>query len=222
MTARLLLLEDFDDARPLSGAGRTAGGAGALSPDPAVDLEEERLKAYESGYGAGWEDATAAMNGEQERIGAELARHLQELSFTYREAHAALQVELIEVVRGIVGKVLTPSVPLALGALIEERVGGLAAQPGARVEICVAPGNVARVERLAEAAEAPPLRILPEPSLGPGQAFLRFGAAEEQIDLDTILEEIAEAVERHFTGGGTAPPDAETLEQDLSMERMHG
>ncbi|MEM1430958.1 MAG: hypothetical protein AAGG09_15995 [Pseudomonadota bacterium] len=202
MTSRPLVLEDFDSARP---AAAPPGALPANADHPtAAEVEEEKLKAYEKGYGAGWEDAAAAFEKEQGRIASDLGQHLQELSFTYHEAHAALQRDLAGVVQGLIAKVLAPSARHALGEMIEERIAELAAQTQAPVEVSVAPDNVARVEAVVAAANGPPLRVLPEPSLGSGQAFLRFGTAEEQIDLDAVLTEIADTVDRYFSAAAEA------------------
>ena len=200
MTMRPLVLEDFDAARTSAARGAATASAGTVTP---AELEDEKLKSYETGYGAGWEDAAAAFEAEQGRIAADLARHLQDLSFTYHEAHAALQRDLAGVVQGLVEKVLAPSARHALGELIEARIAEFAARSQSPVEISVAPDNVARVEAILAGAGGLPLRILPEASLGSGQAFLRFGSAEEQIDLDAVLGEIADTVERYFSSAAS-------------------
>ena len=44
--------------------------------------EELRLAAFEKGYSAGWEDASAADAGDQHRLRNEIAHQQQELAFT--------------------------------------------------------------------------------------------------------------------------------------------
>jgi len=219
MTTRPLVLEDFDTARPYAPRGAMPAPAGALS---LAELEDEKLKSYEKGYGAGWEDAAAAFETEQGRIAADLARHLQELSFTYHEAHAALQRDLAGVVQGLIEKVLAPSARHALGEIIEGRISELAERSQSPVEISVAPDNVARVEAIVASANGLPLRILPEASLGPGQAFLRFGSAEEQIDLDAVLTEIADTVERYFSAAAAGDATQALRDTPQLKEADHG
>jgi flagellar assembly protein FliH len=214
--SRPLALEDFG-ARP---ADRSASPQVA-GPEPAA-LEEERLKAFEKGYGAGWEDAARAHAEEQDAISADFARSLQGLSFTFHEAQAAFLRDVEGVLAGLVEQVLPNAVAPSLARLVGERVRARAVGQAVRVEIVVAPENVARVERLADGRPGPPLDVKAEPSLGPGQAFLRFGSAEEQIDLDGALSELREALLRFLedpeaaaepvsgrSGTGPAPPDTE-------------
>ncbi len=209
MMPRPFVLDDFD----VAASGPFPGGSSQSNSSPAIsegELEGVRLQSYEKGYGAGWDDASKALEDDQDRISTEFARHLQELSFTYHEAHAALQQELSELVRGLVEKVLAPASQATLGEMLHARIAELSAQPQVPVEVLVAPENVARLERLVAQAHGPPLRLVAEPSLGAGQAFLRFGASEEQIDIDAVMSELTLAVERYFGAGA----DSDTGAQD--------
>jgi flagellar assembly protein FliH len=203
--SRPLALEDFDrrasvSAQPTEGPRETA-------------LEEERLAAFEKGYGAGWEDAARAHEEEQNHISAELGRALQEMSFTFHEAQTALAREVEGVLAGLVETVLPAALRPALGEMIRERAQVATQSAGVTVEVVVAPENVARVERIAVERHAPPLRVVGEPALGPGQAFLRFGAAEERIDLDAVLADLRAAVGR-FAETGEADTHACPKESD--------
>ena len=186
--SRALVLEDFD--RTVAPSEAAAG----MAAD--IDLEDERLRSFEKGYSAGWEDAARAHREEQDRISAEFGRALQEMSFTFHEAQSALMQEAESVLSGLVEAVLPEALQPSLGAMIRERALAVAQQTGVTVEVVVAPENVPRVESLAAERPSPPLRVLGEPSLGAGQAFLRFGAAEEKIDLDAALADLREAVSR--------------------------
>lgn len=200
---RLLSLEDFDRPRPAQDAARPAAPAAAAGP-PAIDLEEERLQAFEKGYRAGWDDAAAAHSGEQSRISAELGQNLQDMSFTYHEAYAALSREIGEVMRGLVGKVLPGALGAALSETVQARAEAILEQNRVPVEIVVAPQNAPRLAALLEGQPAPPIRIVEEPSLGEGQAYLRFGAAEEKVDVAAVLDELAEVVDRFGEADGEA------------------
>lgn len=196
-----------DRARPGPGAsfgpGNSAPGAAATRPASAEDtpappdMEEERLAAFEKGYRAGWDDASAAHSEEQGRIAADLARNLQDLSFTYHEAHAAMQRETADLLRSMLDRVLPSAMHAALAETILARVGDALGAGATPVEIVVAPGNVARVEALVADRPAPPLRLRAEPSLGDGQAFLRLGSAEERVDYDGLMAELAAMVDRY-------------------------
>ncbi|NBC88821.1 MAG: hypothetical protein GVX90_04915 [Alphaproteobacteria bacterium] len=209
--SRPLKLEDFDlhaSASPVAGhAGRP--GMPAVPSDAADDREEEQLAAFEKGYGAGWEDAAKAHAEEQERISADFARALQDMSFSFHEAHAAFQAEAEALIRGLVETVLPAALEPALAAMIRDRAQALAETAEVTVEIVVAPDNVARVEGLAAGRPAPPMRVVGEDSLGAGQAFIRFGATEEKIDLDAALAELRAAVSGYLAGAPAADGHAD-------------
>ena len=182
---RLLSLDDFDMGE---------AGQGIAAPRAQADVEEARLEAFEEGYSAGWEDACRSHAEDQARITMALGRSLQEMSFTYHEAQAALVRELEGVLSGLVSVVLPATRDHGLAELIKERALALGAEVGAVVEVSVAPENVERVQALTEGQPAPPMRVVGEETLSAGQACLRFGAAEERIDLDAALAEIRDAV----------------------------
>lgn len=202
---RPLPLEDFDRPAPAGATswfpepstGGDADVAGAEDDrSPGIDLEEERLQAFEKGYRAGWDDAAAAHSGEQSRISTELGQNLQDMSFTYHEAYTALSREIGEVLRELVAKVFPGAIGAALIETTQARVAAILAENTVPVEIIVAPQNVARLEELVSGQAAPPLKIVAEGSLGEGQAYLRFGTAEQKIDMGEVLEELVELVER--------------------------
>lgn len=179
---------------------------GAPAPEPeaaaevtAAAIEEARLESFDQGYKAGWDDAAKTHQEEQSHISAELARNLQELSFTYYEARQAVLRDAEVLFRGMIDVFLPKILPAAVTATIMERLldaSKTAAE--ATVEISVAPENVSRLEEMVAGGVAPPLRVCAEPSLGPGQAFLRFGDAEEKVDLQAILSEINAIVDDLF------------------------
>lgn len=225
---RRLALDDFNavvsapwDSAEAPMSAESAAAAGA------VDLEEERLAAYEKGYSAGWEDAARAHADEQTHISSELARNLQDLSFTFHEAQAALAQDMEAILSGLVDRVFPAALRPALAELVVERTLEVARAPGQVVEIVVAPENVDRVEHLCQARPTPPVRIAGEPSLGAGQAFLRFAASEEKIDLDAILAEMSSAMSQAMGSGedaDAARADAEGNAADEMHDReaQHG
>lgn len=187
---RPLTLEDFDAAlaAPL-----------AVANVPHSHVEEEKLKSFDTGYKAGWDDAAKAHGEEQSRLSSEFASNLQALSFTYHEARNAVLSEMEELVRGIVDKVLPTALQPSLGGMILQEVTAMAdGLSEIEVEIVVAPENVALIEDLTYEKVAPPLRIREEASLGAGQAFLRIGGRERMIDLDATLTNLLASVESFF------------------------
>lgn len=162
-------------------------------------LEEARLASYDSGYAAGWEDATAAQSGEATRIHAELARNLQALSFTYQEARSHILRALEPLLDEMVGVLLPSLAREAVGGLVLDALmpmaEGLADAP---VRIVLNPAVRPAVEPLIANATGLPLEIEEEPLLGEGQVYLRFGGTETLVDLDRATTEITAAVRGFF------------------------
>ncbi len=189
-----LRLEVFEEA-PAQGDRMVVTDLGAM--------EEARLKAYEQGYGAGWEDAVAAQSQDQSRLRAELAHNLQSLAFTYHEARA----HVLRAVEPLFGTMLDRILPdLARQALVPRILATLrplaAEAAGAPIRITIAPAARAAVEAALADAPALPVEIAEEDTLGEGQAFLRLGAAETRIDLDRAVADITAAVRGFFDLNG--------------------
>lgn len=171
----------------------------------AVLSEEDRLQAFDKGYKDGWEDATAAHAQEQSHLSAEFGNNLQALSFTYHEARTAILAEMEALVNGLITAVLPAAAVGTLGTLIRDRVAELAeTQANVPVEIVISPVNRVRLDAVLADRVAPPIVIHEEPSLGEGQAFLRFASREEKLDLDAVLAEIRTAIEGFFAAADAA------------------
>ncbi|QDC08369.1 flagellar biosynthesis protein [Oceanicola sp. D3] len=194
MSSDGLKLEEFSSA-PKAARAKAVGES---------TLAEAQLASFDKGYREGWEDASRAHADEQKAIGADLARALDDMSFTYHEARRAMLGEMEGLLAGIVGKVLPATVRGSLGPVILERIdAAVKARSEVSVEITVAPENRARLEPLLQGEATIPVRLAEEPSLAEGQAVLRFASAEEIIDLDAVLAGIAEVVEGYFEGQAT-------------------
>lgn len=184
MTPISHLLEDFGAA------------AGATLSMTDVKLEEQKLESFETGYTAGWEDAAKAQADDATRISADFARNLQELSFTYQEAHAQVLDALTPLLEGMVETVLPDLARRTLAPrlvdMVQEKARTLAGST--RFEIVVAPVCRAALEPLLEGVVSPPVSLREEPSLGEGQAYIAAGDTETEIDLDEVLAGIGEAV----------------------------
>lgn len=189
--ARPWMLDDFDT--------EATSAVSAETGLTEAGLEEERLAAFDRGYKDGWDDATATLDADQNRIDVEFGHNLQAMSFTYFEARAAMLAEMESLLRGILDAVLPPLLQASLGATVLERLKE-AADRAANVEaeIVVAPDNKPRLDALLKDKIAPPVKVTVEPSLGEGQAFLKLGGSEEKIDLDGVLDEIRTAIAEFF------------------------
>lgn len=181
--------------------------------------EEARLSVYEEGYSAGWEDAVAAEAAGQERLGADLARHLQDLGFTYQEA----RIHVLRMVEPLLEQVVTKLLPriahAAIAPVVAEALMPMAEQLSeAPLHLVVNPTMRERVEtRLSAMTSGLPLIVVAEPTLGEGQAYLRLGEAELRVDLDQAIARISDAVHGFFELSRTPPASA-----PVQAERAHG
>jgi len=165
----------------------------------AADFEEMRLAAFEKGYTAGWDDAVAAQDAEATRLRSDLAKNLEELSFTYHEARGHVLAAMEPLLRDMVAKVLPSIARESLGQVVLETVMPLAEEmAGAAITVVVNPANRQNVEALLTAKKSLPLTFVEEPSLGEGQVYLRMGDAESRIDLDGVIAAIGQAVAGFF------------------------
>lgn len=161
--------------------------------------EEARLAAYETGYKAGWDDAAEAEATSQGRIRADLARSLQEMSFTYHEARGAVLRQIEPLMHGIVTRVLPELARDTLGQTVTERLLPLA-RASAEVPVQLL-CNPAEQDILADALgnqQLLPLEIEADPLLAEGQVHLKFGQVEEMIDLGGAIKSISGAVAAFF------------------------
>lgn len=189
MMARLLNLETFEVPEdPLQAT---------LMGD--AQVAEIKLCSYEQGYQAGWDDALGAQNDDITRLRTELGRNLAEMALSYRDARRHILSSLEPLLDEMVAKVLPTIAHQALGPMILEELRPtterLAASP---VIVRTAPANLAVVEDLLSHKIELPFEVVAEPTLGPGQAYLKTASGEVQIDLDGVVEAIGAAVKSYF------------------------
>lgn len=165
----------------------------------AADFEEMRLAAFEKGYTAGWDDAVAAQDADSAKLRADLARNLEDLSFTYAEARSHVLQAMEPLLRDMVAKVLPVIAQETLAPIVLETLRPLAEEmAGAAITVVVNPANRHTVETLLSTGRTLPLTFVEEPSLGEGQVYLRMGDAESRIDLDGVIAAIGRAVAGFF------------------------
>jgi len=180
--AQLLHLEEF---------APDAGG----NPGNGGDNDSQRLASYERGYQAGYDDAAVAATEDQTRISAEFSLNLQDLGFTFHEARSHVIRSLEPLLLALVEKLLPDLVAQTMGQRILEEIIPLAETAAdTPIQVVVAPSCLAAIEPLLKSATTCPLELVEEPSLGPGQVFLRSGKFEKQIDMQSVLGAITDAM----------------------------
>lgn len=160
------------------------------------EFETAKLEAFESGYKAGWDDAIKAQNDDHARVASDFAQNLQDLSFTYHEAYGQVLSGISPLLEDVVGKLLPAILRETLGLQISEQLHAMAREVGTLdVVIAVAPGHAELVEPMLDPEIGFPLSLIEDETLADGQADIRFGETEKQIDLGGLVEDVARAVQ---------------------------
>ncbi|MCF6433066.1 ABC transporter ATP-binding protein [Leisingera sp. M527] len=166
---------------------------------PAVSeelIEEQRLASFENGYSAGWDDAVTAKDQESSRISTELANSLEDLSFTYHEAQSQLLDSLDPMFKVLTSAVLPDAMAASFGHHIVDQLADMAkGQTDQPMQIVVAPGEAAPVRSLLPDNFSVPVTVQEDSVLSPGQAYLRIGSTECEINCDALLESIQDSIE---------------------------
>ena len=186
-----LRLEIFDTA---------PAADGSLQPlVEAAAVEEAKVASFEQGYSAGWDDAVAAQQGDQEKIRADLARNLQTLSFTFQDARSHVLQSIRPLILEMVNRLLPEVAREALAPTVLDAVMPLAeGLADAPVTLVLNPANRSQVEGLVAQATGLPVVIDEEPSMPDGQVYIRFGSAETKVDLAQVTADIGIAVRSFF------------------------
>jgi len=199
-------LFEFEDFSSATSAGHADGGASSGSGMTMNDaeLEERRLAAYEEGYAAGWKDAAKVDEENQTKVSETFARNLEDLAFTYQEALEHMQNASEPILRQLVTKMFPGLCEASLCDHILQRLQSeIKEEANQPVEIVLAPQNRMAVENLIGSDPHLNVRLVDEPALAEGQAFLRFTAREEAIDLSEVQKQFEEALDAFFA----SPPE---------------
>lgn len=187
---RSLTLEDFDlPAEP------------AQLPGAASDLvvgtqgEADRMATYEEGYQAGWDDAARARSEDDAKTAAEFAHALQELSLTFHEARSHVMQSMEPLLDALVSTLMPALTAEVMAATIRETLQPMMQDcADAPIELVVAPGGARLLEAPALEFAATAISVVEETTLASGQAYLRLGKTERNIDLTSTLETIKAAM----------------------------
>jgi flagellar assembly protein FliH len=157
--------------------------------EPGPDVEEIRLKSYEQGYSAGWDDAVRAQADDHDRIREDLSRNLRELSFTFHEARTHMLRSLEPLLETMVQRVLPEIARETLGkSVVAELLSAAERGLETPIRLSVSAADGAQVEA-AVAADVPfPLEIGVDPLLGDGQVHFRFGDSERILDTSAVVQ----------------------------------
>lgn len=154
-------------------------------------LEEQRLAAFEQGYSAGWEDAVQAQAQSRSQIAAELAKSLEDMSFTYHEAVSSMAQSLEPMFQSLTKAVLPETLDRGFAVRLVEQLTDMArTQIGQPMQIFVPIGRVDEVENLIPNELSSPAQVIEDSTLEPGQARLKVGISQREVDCRALLAAI--------------------------------
>ncbi len=168
--------------------------ASITDAESVFDLQQaEKLRetAYEQGYAAGWQDALEHVRDEDamRRIASEDA--LQSISFTYNEAHAALENAFLGLAGTMINKMIPEVMSSALSKTLETELRALSAESTRLpIRISCAPSAMTTLEPIISNVQGLEICLVSEPSYSDAQVSLSIGAQERMIDFDAVLEHL--------------------------------
>lgn len=169
---------------------------GLMMPE---DMEELRLKAYERGYLAGWDDAMAQSRREDDAAHARLAQMLERVNFTYHDARGHVLNGLEPLLRAVLDTVIPAAARKALVPLVLEQVLPLAAVAGTPpLRLHVPAGMRAAFETAFDGMVLPPLEIIEDPDADALSARLSLGGQVQQVDLSGVVRRLSGALDRFY------------------------
>jgi flagellar assembly protein FliH len=182
------LLEDFT----------LQAGGGKLHLLDEDALEEQRLAAFEQGYSAGWEDAVQAQEQSRSQVSAELAKSLEDMSFTYHEAVTRMTLSLEPMFQSLVQVVLPETLDRGYAVRLVEQLADMArVQVSQPMQIFVPMGRGGEVEALLPQDLSSPVRVIEDPSLESGHARLQVGTSQREVDCTGLLASVAGAFDAY-------------------------
>lgn len=162
-------------------------------------LEDQRLAAFDQGYGAGWDDAIQAQEQSRDHISAELSKALEDMSFTYHEALTRMAMSLEPMFESLVQLVLPHSIDRSFAIRLTEQLRDMAReQIDQPMQILVPEGRGAEVEGVLLSDMPQPPRVIEDPSLEPGQARLQVGISRRDVDCADLLASVEQAFDSYI------------------------
>jgi len=180
------LLEDFGVKTPVEPAS-------SFSEEI---VEEAKLVSFESGYTAGWDDAIDAKDKETTRVSATLAGSLEDLTFTYHEAQTQLMESLDPMFKVLTSVILPDTMAATFGHHVIDHLTEMAkGQVNEPMEIVVAAGEGNAVRALLGEEPTADVRVREDAGLTPGQAQLRVGKCERELNSEALIESIRDSID---------------------------
>lgn len=163
------------------------------------DLEDEKLKSFEEGFQAGWEDSLKAQIETKQKVSSDFAKNLQEISFGYHEARHGLLKSLRPLFEEIFKKLMPATAYANIGTQVVDQLNDMVRdQSDQLIEIVVSPINQESIQGLMEQKIPEPFVVLSQTDLAEGQVYIRIGSLEREINMDHVIEQIQQCADNLF------------------------
>ncbi|MAC81085.1 MAG: ABC transporter ATP-binding protein [Rhodobacteraceae bacterium] len=160
-----------------------------------LDLEEQRLAAFEKGYSAGWEDAIAADTQGKAHLSAALTQNLEDAAFSYHEALTQMQASVMPVFEAIAEQLLPGMIRAGLAPQILRALDDIATQAmGRPLVLAIPPGTEQVIAPLLPEIDNVEIILDEDPTLTDGQARLHLDDGGVEIDLTALADEMRKAI----------------------------
>ncbi|NRB34147.1 MAG: hypothetical protein HRU31_05275 [Rhodobacteraceae bacterium] len=157
--------------------------------------EDAKLEAFERGYAAGWEDASAAEAGRVAELTDALDMRLRDLSFTYHEALTQMRSNMEPVLRCLFDEILPSAMARTLAPRLSDEVTrliqGTATTP---VVIHVSPGQCEPVLALVSRDHQMPLDVREDPAMARDEARIEIEQASYELDSASVISAAENAI----------------------------
>ena len=159
-------------------------------------VEEAKLVSFEKGYTAGWDDAIDAKDKEVTNVSATLASSLEDLSFTYHEAQSQLMESLDPMFKVLTSAILPDTMAATFGHHIIDHLNEMAkSRINEPMEVVAAAGEGAAIRALLGDETSLDVRVREDANLSAGQAQLRVGQSERELNSEALIESIRESID---------------------------
>lgn len=182
----LSIFEDFSNAR--AAQPRSAGTAASPAGDP--------LEGYESGYKAGWDDASKAHQDSSTHLSSVLTRNLEQIDFTLVEAQALVLENLRPVLEEIMRTLLPALSPAAITQIIAEELAPLLKEHSpSEFTLTVSSADEAGLSAFLNASSTlSRIPVVAKDTIGEGQVYIGCPPGQRKIDIGAAIAEMQNRV----------------------------
>ena len=166
------------------------------------DVENEKLVSFEEGYQAGWDDAAEAQQRSETHFSDTLTENLQEISFGFHEAKAALTSEMQTLFEEVLDTLLPEVIKISVGPLIMEKILSITRDKSDQMILTeVSTADFPPLKTFFETQNLSSFELKERADLTLGQVLFRVGGNETEIDFKHTLQEIKSSVSTLFEKG---------------------